>query len=244
MTGFQAAGLLNIAGSLDGVQAAPINITTGSTGGDAKAKGFAVQLGIVNISHEERVLPIGMVNIVKNGLLHPALYYDSMGFTNVSFRSGTKHFYSVLSVGSGHLRVDGFGSDQNEDLWTYRFGFGFELPLGRVFLDLDCTAGHIFDQANILDALRPITETMGDNQYRGESGKQMGDLPVSFTVQARLTAGFKLFEHLGFFAGVSYDYIHRWNDSAPVLVSGGFALPEWSRHGDFHRMGLFAGLQF
>jgi hypothetical protein len=232
--GIQTAGIFNVAGGgVSGVQVGGIfNYAGGNLWGlqtgliNYGAKGGGVQIGLVNISNGETALPIGLVNIVKNGLLHPAVYYDDMGMINFSFRSGSKNFYTLFSVGIQRmtLKMGGrdivFGDVREDQLLIYRTGIGTEVPLGPAFFDLDITSG------TILNLNAP-----------GEKFENFGLLDI----QGRLTAGFKFFEHLGVFAGVSYDYIYRPREGSPELQD---LVYSWSRGRHMHKIGFFGGIQF
>ncbi|MDR0301648.1 MAG: caspase family protein [Treponema sp.] len=230
VNGLQASGIINYAGTIDGFQAAGIlNINKGGKG---------VMAGLINISASEDVVPIGLVNIIKNGILHPAVYADDMLFTNVSFRSGGKHFYALLSAGF-NPSFKGMDSVNNKYLTTHtdnkylitRAGFGFEIPVYKAFIDIDITSGNMYN----------ITGFNSIKYY---------DLNV---YQARITTGFKFFRHLGVFAGVSFDFYHRYYDFADKcyepypdelkesILGSGLA---HDYKGHLYKFGFFAGVQF
>jgi hypothetical protein len=229
-SGFQA-GLLNIVGGpFGGLQAGLLNIS----GGGKKA---AAQFGLVNISGNPNTFTLGLLNFVKDGIFHPAVYTDNMMFANASLRTGSKHFYTIWIVGFKQ-----FDASKASEPWTKnndpngnfyfapRAGIGVELPLGPLFINLDATMGNLFNFT-----------TMFDDDDFDESNTIMA--------QARLTVGFELFEHLGAFVGISYDYFHRWRDNSPLPSAIGVVdkldgnLP-WSDDINVHRIGFFAGIQF
>ncbi|MDR1326665.1 MAG: caspase family protein [Treponema sp.] len=222
---WQVAGVFNLTNDdFYGVQVAPVNIS-----GQNKKSGLSLQLGVVNISANERAMPIGLVNIVKNGILNPAIYYDTYEMLNVSFRSGSKYFYSLFSVASSQANLGelSIGKADAGDLLAFRAGVGFEFPLGQFFLDLDVTAGTLFD---IKDwGQTKTTQTQYTN-----------------TIQGRITLGLKFFKHLGVFAGVSYDYFNRNQTLSPMpKYSWDDVLPSnWSNEQHVHKLGFFAGVQF
>jgi hypothetical protein len=220
---WQVAGIFNITSDdFYGVQIAPLNIS-----GRNNKSGLSLQLGVVNISTNERAMPIGLVNIVKNGILNPAIYYDTYEMINVSFRSGSRYFYSLFSVAASQARLASLsiGKADAGDLIAFRAGVGFEFPLGQFFLDLDVTGGTLFDINDI-----PTSEVW----YRYT--------PV---IQGRATVGIKFLKHLGVFAGVSYDYFNRQPRSPIPKHSWDDVLPSaWSNEQHVHKLGFFAGLQF
>jgi hypothetical protein len=249
--GFQA-GLLNINGGLSGLQAGLVNISGSSftglqtglinvSGEDGKG---GVQVGLVNFSQNSHILPIGLLNFVKDGIFHPAVFMDDMKFVNLSLRTGSKHFYTIWITGFKHFDANdeaeswtNFDNDKNDgNYFSSRAGLGGELPIGPLFVNLDVTAGTII--------------RVNDSDFRNEETRSHAheDMMPTFTAQARLSVGLELFEHLGAFVGVSYDYFYRWDAASPLpipvvvdKISNTFS---WSDEKNIHRIGFFAGIQF
>jgi hypothetical protein len=209
--GLQLAGIFNWTGeSFRGMQMGLFNYD----GGD---DGAGIRMGLVNVSESENVIPVGLVNVVKNGLMHPAVWYDDLGFVNLSLKSGSKHFYSILGLGVHNDLILGGGS-----MFITRSGFGAHLPLNRFFLNFDVTAGQIF-------ANWPWDEDYGS----------------AFIAQARFSAGYTIFKHLGIFAGVSYDYILSPR-SGSLKPGEDFGFSSFARSDgrNTHKIGFFGGIQF
>ncbi|MDR1059397.1 MAG: hypothetical protein LBL43_07585, partial [Treponema sp.] len=187
-----------------------VNYTGGGEGG-------GVMAGLVNVSQNENVIPIGLVNVVKNGLFHPAVWYDDLRLVNLGLKSGSKYLYSILSLGVEDLKI------KQDGIFLTRLGIGAELPLGKTFIGLDLTAGNIF-------------RGFRSDDHGGGS---------SLLAQARLSAGFKFFKHLGVFAGVSYDYIFAPREGSPRLGRDfGFSALSWGNDRHTHKIGFFGGVQF
>jgi hypothetical protein len=217
MDGFQLAGITNwTGGSLNGLQMGLVNFSgEGGTG---------VQIGLVNLSRNGKIIPIGLVNIVDGGILNPSAWIDSMGFMNLSLKSGSTYFYSHLSAGIrgiplGNTRL-AFMGRHDDNLFVSRFGLGGEIPLESLFFNIEVLCGSIIK-----------TAALGNNMAEN-----------TFLIQGRLIGGFKLLSRLAFFAGLSYDYLLPFNSSSPV-PRGGIRLG-WSDDGNIHRIGFFGGLQF
>jgi hypothetical protein len=237
MQGIQAAGIFNVAGGdLLGAQFSLVNIAGGSASGTqwglfnlaGADGGWALQMGLVNVSRNPNSLPLGLVNVVRDGILHPAIWYDDMEFTNLSFRSGSKYFYTLFMVGARQLFDHAIPLSRIQDnLMISGAGLGFELPLGKFFIDLDVLSGQILDLDN------------SSGMY-----SWVEDYSTNF-VRVRLGGGFKLWEHLGVVGGISYDYLHRGNENSPNPV-GSLSLHTFagSTALRIHRLGFFAGLQF
>jgi hypothetical protein len=228
--GVQASGLFNYTeGGFKGIQAGLVNMA-GDGGSGAAGAVTGVQVGIVNISKSENMVTVGFVNVVKNGLMHPSIFYDDMGFVNAGFRSGSKRGYSLITLGiQGETLLGRTGEDT---LLSSRMGLGREFQMGKIFMDVDLSFGNILN----IDALKDAWNSGGNKNQIDSASLSMAQL--------RFTAGYKIFEHLGVFAGISYDYMYRHNDNspdpetfAPFMMGASFG-----RH--IHKLGFFGGVQF
>jgi len=231
----QGSGIFNYAGGLQGLQGGIVNII-----GKDQEETKGVQLGIVNISRSENIFPVGLVNIVKNGILHPSVYIDDMLFSNISFRSGTKNYYAMLSAGTGGDDYNGnpFYAGAENRYFVSRIGVGVEIPIRKAFIDIDASMGNIFRMNtlpwNVNDGFNYNNYDYYYNHYNTST----------LAFQLRLTGGYKFFEHLGVFGGVSYDYFHKWQDNSPDprdfngLMIGGAIGP------NIHKFGFLGGIQF
>lgn len=117
MSGTQFSGLVNMAKDVKGVQfAGLINIAK-----DVKGAQFS---GLVNIAENSDV-PIGLINIIKNGEMGVAVTYDGIGNVVASFRSGGKYTYGILGVGYNHK--------VNKNELVTEGGFGAHIPVTSWF---------------------------------------------------------------------------------------------------------------
>ena len=204
--GSQISGIANFAKEINGLQLSGIlNVNNGGKG---------VMIGLVNISSSEDVVPIGLVNLTEGGILHPAIYVDDMLFTNISLRSGGKNYYGLISAG---IRTD----NEGVVYFITRRGFGFEIPIEKVFINIDFASGGFYKSGN-------------SNNTQN--------------FQTRLTLGYKFLRHLGIFAGVSYDYFYRLNNKCAdpsIFFNDSSNFMSGSIHGrNFHKLGFFGGIQF
>ena len=84
---------MNVAGKVDGIQAAALVNMAGKVNG--------IQLaGLINIAGESDY-PIGIVNLIKNGEKSLALTYGETGSLVASFRSGGRVTYGIIGLGYG-----------------------------------------------------------------------------------------------------------------------------------------------
>lgn len=260
-TGAQAAGIYNIAGNFSGVQAAGIFNTAGNITGTQAAGifnyaeniigaqeslvnmnkgGRGAMFGLVNISESEDIIPFGLVNVMKNGLLHPAVYVDDMLFMNLSFRSGTKYFYSFIIAG---VKVN--ASDEDDKFTSLRFGFGFEIPIKNVFINIDMSSGSIYNITRTGETLNGIYQDYLANGKDMEKYKEKDYPGNTQAYQIRLTAGYKIFKHLGIFGGISYDYFYNLDKASSDPKDFGGKLTGVIVEGhQYHKVGFFGGLQY
>ena len=91
-------------------------------------------------------IPIGLISFVKNNPLHLQLWGSDTEVANLGVRLGSRHFYSLLMV----------GSYPHGDLgrWSSGFGIGGHIPLGkRLFLNVDLiTRGMVYTDDSEKDA--------------------------------------------------------------------------------------------
>ena len=114
MHGFQASGVVNYAGELRGVQ-----------------------LGVINITKKiDKGIMIGILNFAGDGLLRLEAEHNDLTQYNLTFKSGTKAFYTILSSGITPLSPT--------QLWSYGMGFGSQLiTREKIYLGLEATSNTI-----------------------------------------------------------------------------------------------------
>lgn len=117
VSGFQV-GAVNLGDQVDGVQIGAVNIAQGKA---------AVQIGLVNIADETSV-PIGLVNVIRNGTFRLSFWYDETGFLNAGIKLGSRSFYTLYVA----------GRRTSDDLLSTGFGFGGWIETStRFYLQLD-----------------------------------------------------------------------------------------------------------
>jgi hypothetical protein len=236
VNGLQTASIVNYAGGLQGLQTGLVNII-GKDQEDAQG----VQLGIVNISKSENVFPVGLVNIVKNGILHPSVYIDDMLFSNIGFRSGSKNFYILMNMGLGGDNYNGnpvYAGAENR-YFVSRAGAGVEIPIRKAFIDFDVALGNIYKMKDWSlsrdDNWRANTDD-NETNYNGDRS--------TLTFQLRLTAGYKFFKHFGLYGGVSYDYFYMYQDNSPDPANFNGLMIGRADGPHINKFGFFGGIQF
>lgn len=92
-TGLQASGIINVStDSLTGIQTSLVNL-------GSYVKG--VQVGLVNVCTKEsdKVVPIGLVNIVKGGLFEFEVAAGDVLYGNINYKMGVEKFYTIYKIG-------------------------------------------------------------------------------------------------------------------------------------------------
>lgn len=158
----QVSGFANItAGSVRGAQIAGFtNINTGRLSGSQIAGFFnytgklrGAQIGVFNYTDSlEKGVAVGFLSFVRNGYHALEIGSNETMYGLVSFKTGTKQFYNILSVGGGYR--DG------TSLFAWGYGLGTYIPLSqRVSLSIDGTChqvnegGWFTDRLNLLNRL-------------------------------------------------------------------------------------------
>jgi hypothetical protein len=188
--------------------------------------GLGVQVGLVNFSESGNVIPIGLVNNVKDGMKHFFVHMDDSTFFNLGYRSGSRIFYTHSNYGFGGALLPG---REGDNLILSRGGFGFEFPFKNFFIDIDLSKGNV-KKLNDFTVEDIFIFFFGSN---------------TSIYQIRLSVGYKLYERLGIFAGISWDYLRQNKASDPSPQDfGGVILGAVNDNGSVVKMGFFGGLQF
>jgi hypothetical protein len=144
--GFQLAGFVNVStGRQDGCQVAGFVNYAGKLNG--------LQLGVFNVTDSlEKGIPIGFLSFVKNGYTAFEVGATETLYGVMSFKTGTKQFYNILSVGGG--------SRNGYSLFAWGYGLGAFVPIGSkagISIDGICyqvNEGEWFtDRMNLLNKL-------------------------------------------------------------------------------------------
>lgn len=160
MEGVQVAGLGNaVVGNLKGVQVATLfnSVVKEMQGTQVslilnyarKVKG--TQIGIINISDSCSGIPIGLFSFVRTGYHRFEISADEIFYLNASLRTGTTKFHNLLFAGMDPTQKD-------TNLWTFGYGLGTSLRLGKsTLLDIDLTAQQI-NKGNVGPKINMLTK--------------------------------------------------------------------------------------
>jgi hypothetical protein len=129
VSGVQIAGLVNTARAVNGFQ------LSGLLNRGGRVKGS--QLGFLNVADTITGVPIGFLSFVKTGYHKVEIACDENLLTTLSFRTGVDVFHNIL--------IAGVQIDKGPALWTFGYGLGSALRLGKKwYLDLDLTMQHLY----------------------------------------------------------------------------------------------------
>lgn len=140
LTGFQGAGVLNFAaGNVEGTQLAGVSNFTakdikgaqisGALNYAHKVDGF--QLALFNYSDSISGVPVGLMSIVRSGYHVMELSTNEVMPINLSFRTGKREFYNILSAS---IRPE----LEETVTWSFGYGIGTSPRLGqKTFLNIE-----------------------------------------------------------------------------------------------------------
>lgn len=113
--GFQLADLNVAAADFNGLQAGLINYA---------GRLHGVQIGLINIVGEDNgALPIGLINVVKGGYYALEFVASEVLYTNINYKMGVEHFYTIFKLGTSWY--------DNDPVYSVGLGFGTMLSLAE-----------------------------------------------------------------------------------------------------------------
>lgn len=137
VNGLQLAGVYNHADTVKGVQLAGVLNRT------KLLNGF--QLGLVNLADSGNGMAFGLFSYIKRGYHRLEISSEELLTTNISFRSGTKKLYNIISTG---IRLN----EVQHPIWSIGFGFGSSFNISpKVDFDLELHSKSIFVAQRLAD---------------------------------------------------------------------------------------------
>ena len=166
--GYLQGGSVNIAGEVGQIQAGAVNIA-GKVGR---------QIGAVNIAGYSERTPIGVVNIIGNGIFDASFYantrLDELSFT---LRTGTPWLYTLFEYGQPRYMYE------IPDVWPKYMGWGLGTRFGmntKFFLNLDAAWLNIYTDSTLSNIFNDKDESenwFNDNYYKTRLGANYSPLP-------------------------------------------------------------------
>jgi len=204
--GLVQGGVVNIAGKVETLQGGVVNI-----GGHVGR-----QIGIVNISAKSDHTPIGLINIVGNGIIDGTFYLDETGRTGVALHTGTPYFYTVFE----------YALDPFNNTWPQGWGWGLGTRFGMWgnFFSLDYTWLNTYDK-------NPHNFVIGQGSKEDE-GNQLQKI--------RLGGAYKLLPGVALSSGITFNALLRDSGDDFYLEPRGGYHWHW-KFGD-HKVRMWPGL--
>lgn len=128
-TGFQTAGVLNLANNIEGAQIGLLNVAKKVTG---------TQIGLVNIADTIEGVSIGLLSFSRNGIFDVDVFTSDILQTNIGLRVGSKYVYNIFA----------FGVSPFSDTFRYGYGLGIggHIPVYQdLSIDVDAMAWNTFE---------------------------------------------------------------------------------------------------
>jgi len=221
--GLVQGGVMNITGKVEKIQGGVINIAgdAGLVQGGIMNIGGHVgrQIGIVNISAKSDHTPIGLVNIVGNGIIDGTFYADETGRAGVALHTGTPYFYTVFEYALNPT-----------DVWPQSWGLGLGTRFGMWgnHFSLDYTYMNTYDK-------NPHNFSLGPGS-KEDDGNQLQKI--------RLGAAYKLLPGIALSSGLTLNALSRHHGEDFYLEPRGEYHWHWTFGGHKVRLwpGLYAGL--
>jgi len=144
--GLLQGGVINLTGQVDLVQGGVINVadSVGKLQGGIINVGGHVgrQIGIINISAKSDHTPIGLINVVGNGIIDATIYADETGRAGTALHLGTPYLYTIME----YALTPSF--DGWSDTWPQSWGWGLGTRFGKWgnFINLDYVYSEAYDK--------------------------------------------------------------------------------------------------
>ncbi len=130
VNGAQVSGLFNVAQKVNGIQA------TGLFNYAKEVKG--AQFGVINYAETSDGIAIGVINIIKDGMHHIGVNWDTNDMLDLFYQTGTKHLFITLGTAMNRQEFFTKRDYTNNTFTTLLYGgLGTEFRFGISSLDLE-----------------------------------------------------------------------------------------------------------
>jgi hypothetical protein len=216
-------GVINVAGNVGSVQGGVINVA-GSVGtlqgGVINAGGHVGrQVGLINVSAKSDKTPIGLINIVGNGIIDATIYADETGRAGTALHMGTPYFYTIFEYALKPTL-----SGDWSDTWPQNWGWGLGTRFGMWsnFFNLD----YVYSEAH--------------NENPGHFATGSTDDKSNMLQKIRIGGAYKLLPGFAISSGLTLNALAKNNGDDFYLEPRG----EYHWHWTFgsHKIRLWPGL--
>ncbi len=219
--GLIQGGIINVAGHVDLIQGGVINAagSVGSLQGGIINVGGHVgrQIGLINVSAKSDKTPIGLINIVGNGIIDATIYADETGRAGTALHMGTPYFYTIFEY---NLKP----SDEWDNTWPQSWGWGLGTRFGMW--------GNFFNLEYVY--MEPYDKNPGNFSIGGTDDES------NLMHKIRLGASYKLLPGLALSSGLTLNTLSRHDGDDFYLEPRG----EYHWHWTFgsHKVRIWPGL--
>ncbi|MCL2100381.1 MAG: caspase family protein [Fibromonadales bacterium] len=227
--GYAQGGVINAAGKVEYIQGGVIN-AAGSVGklqcGVINVGGHVGrQVGIINISAKSDYTPIGLINIVGNGIIDATFYVDETGRAGTTLHMGTPYLYTLFEY-TLNPKLSGGWSEKFPQSWGW--GLGTRFGMWSNFFSLDYS----------------FSNTYAENPGSFQTASVNKNDPGNYLQKVRLGGAYKLLPGLALSSGLTMNALSEgYGDGLHVEPRGGYHW-HWTFGDNKVRLwpGLYAGL--
>jgi hypothetical protein len=220
-------GVINVTGHADWVQCGVIN-AAGSVGklqcGVINVGGHVGrQVGLINVSAKSDHTPIGLLNIVGNGIIDATIYVDETGRTGAALHMGTPYLYTLFEYASKPTFSDNWDNTYPQ---SWGWGLGTRFGMWGNFFNLD----YVYSEAH--------------NRNPGHFSIGGSDDKSNMLRKIRVGGAYKLLPGIALSSGITFNALARDDGDDFYLEPRG----EYHWHWTFgsHKIrfwpGLYAGI--
>jgi len=140
---YAQAGAVNIARNVGIIQAGAVNVAVDAkyqAGSVNLAKKTTRQFGVINISGYSEKTPIGLINIVGNGIFELSYNMETDGYMYFSAHTGTPWLYTLFEYGQ---QTGSFAEWPKAHGWGLGTRFGMTTPF---YVNLDALQMRVYDK--------------------------------------------------------------------------------------------------
>jgi hypothetical protein len=211
--GYVQGGVINAADRVRTLQGGVINV-----GGHVGR-----QIGVINVSAESDHTPIGLINIVGNGIIDATLYADETGRAGAALHMGTPYFYSIFEYALKPMFAENWS-----ETFPQSWGWGLGTRFGRW--------GNFFNLEYVF--MNTYDKNPGHFQFMNFSK----DDPSNYLQKIRIGGAYKLLPGLALSSGITLNALSEGYGGNSLHVE---PLGEYHWHwtfGEKHKVRLWPGL--
>jgi hypothetical protein len=184
------------------------------------------QVGIINVAAKSDKTPIGLINIIGNGIIDATFYVDETGRAGTVLHMGTPYLYTLFEY-TAEMKL-GSWSDKFPQSWG--LGLGTRFGMWGNFFSLDYAFLNTYDK----------------NPHNFGFMNVSKDDPGNYFHKARFGAAYKVLPGVALTSGLTLNALTEgYGDDLHIKPRGGYHW-DWTFDNGKHKVrmwpGLYAGL--